>query len=465
MRQYSQWWLLVILIAGCGTDPDPDVDRPGGLVILAPEDGSSGLTGAVIVTAAAPDSLDIVGVRFQLDGMDVGPEDTTVPYSVTIPATPAYASGQHVIRARARDAMGILSPWVVSTVDFGGNVALPQGFLRTAYVPSLPSLATTMAFAPDGRLFICLQDGHLRVVKNGSLLRQPFVTVSTSPAGERGLLGMAFHPDFVTNGWVYLYYTSGQGGPHNRISRFTASGDTAETLETVIVDLPGLSSATNHNGGAIHFGPDGRLYVAVGDNASGSNAPSLGSVFGKLLRFNDDGTIPSDNPFFSTATGLNRAIWARGLRNPYTFAFQPGSGRIFINDVGQGTWEEVNEGGAGLNYGWPVTEGPTTNPSFTSPIFAYRHDTGFVRGEAIVGSAFYNPSTSNFPSSYTGSYFFADFVGGWIHRLDPAAGNGVSMFALIPGLQTDLQVGPDGALYSLASTGGNWGVQRISFGP
>jgi glucose/arabinose dehydrogenase len=432
---------------------------------VAPRNGTSNLTGSVTITVAVAESIAVAGVQVQVDGVNLGSEDTDSPYSVTLPSTADYATGQHVIRAQVRDPAGNLSPWAVSIVEFGGSVSLPRGFVRTTFVPSLPSLAATMAFSPDGRLFICLQDGEVRVVKNGLLRGQPFVTVPTIAAGERGLLGIAFHPGFESNGWVYLYYTSSQGGTHNRISRFTASGDTAETLETVVVDLPGLSGATNHNGGAIHFGNDGLLYAGVGDNAAGSNAQSMNTVFGKILRLNDDGSIPSDNPFFNTATGLNRAIWALGLRNPYSFGIHPGTGRMFINDVGQSSWEEINDGNAGGNYGWPATEGPTSNPAYEGPLYAYQHDTGFVRGIAIVGSAFYTPPTPHFPSSFAGSYFFADYVGGWIHRLDPSAGNGVSIFARIPGLQTDLQVGPDGALYSLASIGGTWSVQRISFGP
>lgn len=442
----------------------PDTEAPS-ITIVTPGDQSQGLVGTVPVTASATDNVGVVGVRFQLDGVDLGVEDLVSPFAVTLPTTVAHTTGQHVFRAQARDASGNLSPWVVSTVAFGGNVDLPQGFVRTTFLPNLPSLATTMAFAPDGRLFICLQAGDVRVVKNGTLLTQPFVSVPTSANGERGLLGIAFHPNFASNGWVYLYYTNSQGGIHNRISRFTAAGDTAETGEAIQVDLPNLSGATNHNGGALHFGADGKLYAAVGDNANGSNAPSMNSVFGKMLRLNDDGSIPADNPFFNSATGLNRAIWALGLRNPYTFGVQPGTGRIFINDVGNGTWEEINDGVAGSNYGWPATEGPTNNPAYRSPVYAYQHNSGFVRGVAIVGSAFYNPGAVNFPASYVGSYFFADYVGGWIHRLDPGAGNTVSIFARIPGIQTDLQLGPDGALYSLAEIGGNWGVYRIAFGP
>src|SRR5262249_374323 len=157
--------------------------------------------------------------------------------------------------------------------------------------------------------------------------------------------------------FVYVYYTSTTPAVHNRVSRFTANGDIAMTgSETVILDLNNLSSATNHNGGAIHFGPDGKLYIGVGENANGANSQTLSNLLGKILRINSDGTIPTDNPFFNTATGVNRAIWAMGLRNPYTFAFQPGTGVMYINDVGESTREEINLGQAGANYGWPTCE-------------------------------------------------------------------------------------------------------------
>jgi glucose/arabinose dehydrogenase len=160
-------------------------------------------------------------------------------------------------------------------------------------------------------------------------------------------------------------------------------------------------------------------------------------------------------------------IWAKGLRNPFTFAIQPGTGRIFINDVGEGTWEEINDGIAGANYGWPNTEGPTSNPAYVAPLFAYRHsgatnNPSLLNGFAIAGGAFYNPGTVMFPSNYVGNYFFADFVSRWIARLDLANNNAVYQFAKMPADITDLAVGPDGALYALAYVGSNWGVFRYS---
>ncbi len=449
---------VTVTVIAPGTDGTPPVVR-----LTSPADGTEDLSGAVSVSADATDDVGVVAVAFQLDGQPLG-EDSTAPYEATIPATTAYASGVHLIQARARDASGNISDWAGARVTFDG-AALPAGFSQSVFVEGITGPATAMAFAPDGRLFVAEQGGTVRVVKNGVLLPTPFVTVNTSANGERGLLGVAFHPQFASNGWVYLYYTSSDSGAHNRIVRYRADGDTAASGETVLVDLPTLSRAIDHNGGALRFGPDGKLYVAVGDNGTGANAQTLANPFGKILRFNDDGTIPDDNPFRLDAQGLGRAIWALGLRNPFTFSFQPGTGRMFINDVGESTWEEIDEGQPGANYGWPTVEGPGGAPEFVPPLFAYGHQANptMVVGQAIVGSAFSNPATMSFPPEYAGSYFFADYVRGWVDRLDPANANAVYAFWNGGIVITDLQVGPDGALYVLGWAGDAWGVHRIGY--
>jgi len=337
---------------------------------------------------------------------------------------------------------------------------VPAGFTDSLVAGGLNN-PTAMALAPDGRIFVCEQGGALRVIKNGALLPTPFLTVTVDSNGERGLLGVAFDPNFVSNQLVYVYYTATTPMLHNRISRFTAAGDVAMAgSETIVVDLPNLSTATNHNGGAIHFGPDGTLFVAVGDNANGANAQSLATRLGKILRITSTGGIPADNPFFNQATGDNRSIWALGVRNPFTFSFQRGTSRMFINDVGENTWEEINDGIAGSNYGWPTCEGfcNPPNANFRDPIFAYMNDASTC---AITGGAFYNPQVPQFPSNFIGNYFFADFCGGWIRKLDPANGNAVSDFATGTSLPVDLLVSPDGFLYYLAR--GNGSVNRIGF--
>jgi glucose/arabinose dehydrogenase len=331
--------------------------------------------------------------------------------------------------------------------------SLPVDFAEELVAATLQN-PTAMALAPDGRIFVCEKDGAVRVVKNGALLAAPFAVLAPATQGERGLLGIALDPAFPSNGFVYLYWTATSPTLHNKVTRFTAAGDLAAPgSEATLFDLDDLSGASNHNGGALHFGPDGKLYVAAGENANGSNAQTLGNVLGKILRLNKDGTIPNDNPFVNAATGKNRSIWALGLRNPYTFAFDPVTGRMFINDVGQNTWEEINDGLPGGNYGWPVTEGPHDNPAYQKPLFAYGHGNGGSTGCAIAGGAFYRPTTLSFPADYVGDYFFGDFCSGWIRRFDPQTQQ-VRDFAQGIGAPIDYFVAPDGSFYYLAHTAG-----------
>ena len=357
--------------------------------------------------------------------------------------------------------------------------AVPTGYRDSVYASNL-SRPTAMAFAPDGRLFVAQQAGQLRVVTRagtvGSVLTTPFVTVPTQDLGERGLLGVAFDPAFPTNGYVYVYYTVNNA--FNRVSRFTAvdadpdplvyaPGNTAAAgSELVVVNLDPLSGATNHNGGAIHFGPDGKLYIAVGENATMSHSQTLANRHGKMLRINADGSIPTDNPFYNVATGANRSIYALGLRNPFTFAVQPGTGRIFVNDVGgNGTArrEEVNELTAGANFGWPGIEGyRTTQPlpsigTYKDPLYAYSG------GSAITGGTFYDPPVQNFPAPLVGKYFYSDLGGAFIRYLDPAVNRPADTTSFATGISSpvDLGVGPDGALYYLAR--GASSVGRISY--
>ena len=332
---------------------------------------------------------------------------------------------------------------------------LPAGFSETLVAGGLTN-PTAMQFAPDGRLFVCEQGGTpARHQETARCSPTPFVTLTVDSAGERGLLGVAFDPAVRANHFVYVYYTATTPAVHNRISRFTANGDVAVAgSEAVIFELDNLSAATNHNGGALTFGPDGKLYVAVGENANGANSQSLTNVLGKMLRINSDGTIPADNPFFATATGRNRAIWALGLRNPFTFAFNAGTGpAMFINDVGQNTWEEIDDGDAGANYGWPTTEGPTTDPRFVSPRYAYDHSSGTVchhRRRVLR-----RRSTVQFPADYLRRLLLRRFL----RRLDPhasipATGNAVTTFATGITSPVDLKVCDDGALYYLARGAG-----------
>src|SRR5215211_3704202 len=179
--------------------------------------------------------------------------------------------------------------------------AVPNGFTQSQVASGLAG-PMDMEFAPDGRLFVAEEAGKVRIVKpDGTLATFLDISSKVDIAGERGLMGVTFDPNFATNHFVYL---------------------------------------------------------STGDNATPGNAQSPGNLFGKVLRINKDGTIPTNNPFYATASSNNRAIWALGLRNPFKFAIKPGTSTIFINDVGEDTWEEINQGAAGANYGWPIYEGP-----------------------------------------------------------------------------------------------------------
>ncbi len=230
-----------------------------------------------------------------------------------------------------------------------------------------------------------------------------------------------------------------------------------------MLDLDNLSSATNHNGGALHFGQDGKLYVAVGENANGSNAQSLSNLLGKLLRLNADGSIPTNNPFYSTASGKNRAIWARGLRNPFTFAIQPGTGRIFIDDVGNALGRRSTTAWPERTTAGPRQRGPRPIPgSRLHLLLRARSDSIGCRSPAARSTI----RPAQFPSSYSGDYFFADYCSGWIRRLDSAGSyTGASTFASGITSPVDLDVAPDGTLYYLARGSGTntGGVYRIQY--
>jgi glucose/arabinose dehydrogenase len=321
---------------------------------------------------------------------------------------------------------------------------------------------TDMEFAPDGRLFVAEQAGKVRIAKTNRTIAT-FLNIfsKVDSTGERGLLAVAFDPNFSTNHYVYLYYTrkaTATTSVHNRVVRVTASGDKAVAGSEKLIFRLDDQDDPDHMGGALDFGKDGKLYISTGDNVGG-NTQSLQNLLGKMLRINKDGTVPTGNPFYASATGNNRAIWALGLRNPFKFAVQPGTGIIFINDVGDKAWEEINRGGSGANYGWSLCEGSHDNPGrpgsvncsaapYTAPVHEYAHGSTATTGCSITGGTFYNPATVQFPSGYVGDYFFADFCSGWIRKYDPSTGV-ASGFATGLERPIDLEVSKAGQLYYL----------------
>jgi glucose/arabinose dehydrogenase len=379
---------------------------------------------------------------------------------------------------------------------------------------------TAIAFTPDGRLLITTQGGQLRVYQNGTLLATPALDLSSQLCanGERGLLGVAVDPEFMSNRFIYLYYTFNKSAtcpineptnlnnPVNRVSRFVLGNDNivAQGSEFVLINNI-LSPNSNHNGGDLQFGKDGFLYISVGDGGSDYAGDSGGAgdndaardkhvLLGKILRITRDGSIPSTNPFQGTnsrrcnTTGMTtpdnwcQETFASGLRNPFRLAFDPNAAgtRFFINDVGQGAWEEIDEGIAGADYGWNIREGPCVNNSttncgtppagLTNPVFAYRHisdcSASGVAGNSITGGAFVPNGV--WPSQYNGGYLFGEFVCGKIFLLTPN-GSGFTASEFLTGLGSGSAVtmifGPfqgTQALYYTTFAGGGQ-VRRISF--
>lgn len=352
-------------------------------------------------------------------------------------------------------ALGVITPALAA-------VLVPPGFSSTLVSDQLTK-PTDLAFAPDGRLFVAEQDGRVRIVQpDGTLLTFLNISNKVDATGERGLSAIAFDPEFATTGYVFLDYTreaTSSMPVHNRIVRVTANGNAAVAgSERLIFRLP-KQDDTHHIGGALTFGDDGRLYVTIGDGVGG-DSQLLSNLVGKVLRINDTGTIPNTNPFFGSLSGKRRAIWAAGLRNPFKIVDDPGSAKMFVNDVGEDTWEEINLGQAGANYGWRLYEGTETDPAYTDPEFVYGHDGDVATtGCSITGGAFSRGQL--FPPSFTGDYFFADFCNGWIRSYD--VGTGVdSGFLSGAASIVDVAFGSDGNLYYL-SRGTPATVNRVTY--
>jgi len=323
----------------------------------------------------------------------------------------------------------------------------------------------------SGRLFIVEQPGRIRILKDGQMLETAFLDIRDrvgSNGSEQGLLGLAFHPRFAQNGYFFVNYTDLNGSTH--IARFNASGasaDPASEITLLVVRQP----FANHNGGALAFGPDGTLMIGLGDGGSGGdpygNAQSGNSLLGKLLRLDvDQGepyAIPADNPY-ATSGEVNKEIWASGLRNPWRFSFDRLTGDLWIADVGQNQWEEINFVPAGtpggLNFGWNKMEASQpfkgiNLPDFTPPVAEYAH------GPECSVSGGYVYRGQMLPE-WQGVYFFGDFCSGAVWGL-PTPPQGASAVLLF---QTGFRIstfGSDetGELYVADHAGSIYQLERI----
>jgi glucose/arabinose dehydrogenase len=324
---------------------------------------------------------------------------------------------------------------------------------------------TALAFTPDGRLLMTTEQGRLRVYKDGALLASPALDISGNICtnGARGLLGVAVDPNFATNKYIYLFYTFKKHGvcpqntanvPVNRVVRYVLSDSNTATSDKILVD--NIPNMHHNNAGDLRFGKDGYLYITVGDGAcdyadvslcAGENDASRDPhiLLGKVLRITREGAIPATNPY----TGADSArcnltgrtdvgkkcqeTFASGFRNPFRFAFDPNASgtRFFVNDVGEGGWEEVSEGRSGADYGWNLCEGNHDNPNrpgsvncgaapYTPPIHDYSHESGC---SSITAAAFVPNGV--WPAAYDNSYLFGDYTCGKIFKLTP---NGTGSF-------------------------------------
>ncbi len=328
-------------------------------------------------------------------------------------------------------------------------VDLPPGFVAETLATNL-NAATAIASPPDGRVFIADQTGKLLVWKEGALLKRPALILHVTDYWERGLIGLTLDPGFPDRPYLFAVYVTDRPFVHHVVSRFTMRGDAVDAAsERVLFEgddqaTLGGSVPAGHQGGPIRFGPDGQLYIGLGEQTAGGPSQRLDTLQGKILRLEPDGSIPRDNPFFTTAAGKYRAIFAYGIRNPFGLAVQPGTGRMFFTDVGASAFEEVNDLVAGANYGWPLAEGFSTNRLFRQPLLAYSP----MVGQCIVGGMFLRRDSA-WPEKWRGRFFFGDFMKHWIKALDPAAPTNVVSFARDLNGPVAVELAPDGSLLVL----------------
>lgn len=301
----------------------------------------------------------------------------------------------------------------------------------------------SLAFAPDGRLFVSERPGRIRVVAGGRLDPIPWATLPVTATGESGLMGLAVGPDFATDPWVYVCYTALDGGAmRNRITRLRDAGGRG-TSEQVLLD--GIRAAAIHDGCRLAFGPDGNLYATTGDAAERDRAQDLSSLNGKILRLRPDGAIPADNPF-----GRGSPVYSLGHRNPQGLAFDPHSGALFATEHGPsgesglGAYDEVNVILPGGNYGWPNAVGAPGVEPYRDPLLTYPE-----RAVPPAGSTFYSADRIR---PWTGDFFFTSLGARHLQRvvLDTSRQRVVAIERLFDGVYgrlRDVVAGPDGALY------------------
>ena len=296
-----------------------------------------------------------------------------------------------------------------------------------------------VGIVPDGRIIIAERGGTVRVVRNGTLLSEPWLVVEAAKGGEAGLLGLAVDPGFAGNRFVYVAYTYSDSGGQlvNRLVRVREDAGTGKgVVEKVLLD--GIPGSANHDGGRVKVGPDGKLYWTMGDAQNSGLAQQLSSLNGKILRLNTDGSIPADNPFPGSP------VYTYGHRNPQGLAWQPGSGRLYATEHGPIAHDEVNLIEAGKNYGWPEITGDGAREGMMTPVLHSGFDTWAPSGAAFVTTG-----------PWAGSLLFAGLRGQSLYRLtlDPVDPRKVAGFERLLANQfgrlRDVVQAADGSIYVL----------------
>jgi glucose/arabinose dehydrogenase/regulation of enolase protein 1 (concanavalin A-like superfamily) len=355
---------------------------------------------------------------------------------ILIPAISSAWASAHIVKPK---------PAYATSAVTTSNTAYPDllpGFAKKQLAGGL-NHPIVFAFAPNGDIYIGEQAGTILIYRNGAVLPTPLGTISTDGTNEKGLLGLALDPNFATNGYMYVSYTTLD--EHAQLSRFTVQNDTLNLASEVVYLKGNQLQNPHHSGNDLHVGPDGKLWWAVGDNVpSISNAQTLTNIYGKILRFRLDGSIPSDNPFLHVP-GAVPAIYAYGLRNPWRFTFLP-NGKAMTEDTGSSYWEELNTIQPGGNYGWDFYEGNCGSCGYINPAYAYGHLP--IDGAASALSAY---TGSVFPKQYDNVVFYGDYNRQDIEAVtfDPTFNTQISdtVFDNAAGTIADLQEGPDGNLY------------------
>ena len=364
-------------------------------------------------------------------------------------------------------AAGLASAYEAPPALEAGATPLPPVALRRIAIGLTQPVYVVHAGDGTGRLFVVEQAGVIRIVRDGQLLRAPFLDVRRRviAGGELGLLSVAFHPRYATNGRLFVNYTTDGGNLRTVIAEYRVSAgnpDVADVAERVLLEI--AQPFRNHNGGLNLFGPDGMLYVGMGDGGSGgdpfNNGQRLDALLGKLLRIDVDGATPyrtpPNNPFVGRGSARGE-IWAYGLRNPWRFSFDRGTGRLFLADVGQNAWEEVDLVEKGQNYGWNIMEGthcfnPPTDCNTNGlrvPIAEY----GRADGCSITGGYVYRGPRI---PGLVGRYLFGDYCSGRVWALSETA---PGRWAAAQLLETGLRISSfgedqDGEIHIVDHSGG-----------